>query len=86
MASYKIEISATAEKQLGKLSRADQIRVLRSILTLGLNPRPRGCRKLKGYDDIYRIRVGIFRVIYSIEEKKVLVIILKIGQRKDIYR
>ena len=76
MASYRIEVSKTAEKQLKRLSREDQKRVLAAILDLGSDPRPHGSRKLKGYDGIYRIRVGRFRVLYSVEEKKVLIIIL----------
>ena len=86
MARYRIEISATAEKQLGKLPRDDQVRIARAISLLAENPRPRGCRKLTGYEDIFRIRVGTYRVIYSVEQSEILIIILKIGRRKDIYR
>lgn len=86
MASYRIEVSATAERQIRRLERRDQIRVLRAIRTLAATPRPRGCRKLRGYDDVFRIRVGTFRVLYSVEPARILVIILKVGQRKDIYR
>ena len=86
MASYSVEVSATAERQIRRLERADQIRVLRAIRDLGATPYPRGCRKLRGYDDIYRIRVGTFRVLYSVEAERVLVIILKVGRRRDIYR
>jgi mRNA interferase RelE/StbE len=86
MASYKIEVSRTAEKQIRKLPKPDRVRVLRAILGLATLPRPRGCRKLRGYEDVYRIRVGTFRVLYSIEEKRVLIIILKVGKRKDVYR
>ncbi len=86
MARYKIEVSATAEKQLGKLPRNDQVRIARAISLLAETPRPRGCRKLTGYEDIFRIRVGTYRVIYSVEQAEILIIILKIGRRKDIYR
>ena len=86
MASYRIEVSATAERQIRRLERADQIRVLRAIRALGSVPRPRGCRKLRGWEDVFRIRVGGFRVLYSVEAARVLVIILKVGRRRDIYR
>ena len=86
MAKFRIEISRTAERQLKKLPREDQKRVAAAILGLGEDPRPQGSRKLTGYDDVYRIRVGRFRVLYSVEEKKVIVIVLKIGHRKDVYR
>ncbi len=84
MARYSIEISRTAEKQLKKLSRDDQHRVVRAILALAGDPRPQGSRKLTGYDDVFRIRVGRYRVLYSVSGKKLVVIILKIGHRKDV--
>ena len=86
MARYSIEISRTAEKQLEKLNRDDQHRVSRAILALADDPRPQGSRKLTGYDDVFRIRVGRYRVLYSVSGKKLIIIILKIGHRKDVYR
>jgi mRNA interferase RelE/StbE len=86
MARYSIEISRTAEKQLEKLNRDDQSRVGRALLALADDPRPRGSRKLTGYDDVFRIRVGRYRVLYSVSGKKLVIIILKIGHRKDVYR
>jgi mRNA interferase RelE/StbE len=86
MARYEIEISQTAEKQLKKLARRDQRRVVAAILALGEDPLPRGSRKLSGYDDVFRIRAGRYRIIYSLARRKLIVIILKIGQRKDAYR
>jgi mRNA interferase RelE/StbE len=86
MAPYRIEVSATAEKQLKKIRREDKVRILRSISLLATEPRPDGCRKMSGYDDIYRIRVGKHRVIYEIDGKRIVVIILKIGHRRDVYR
>ena len=85
MASYRLEVSATAERQIRKLNRADQIRILQAIRRLAANPWPRGCRKLRGFEDIYRIRVGTYRVIYSVENKRLLILILKVGHRRDIY-
>ena len=86
MASYSVEVSATAEKQIRKLERSEQVRVLRAITALAHEPRPRGSRKLAGFDDVYRIRVGVLRVLYGIEGRRLLVIVLKVGQRKDVYR
>lgn len=63
MARYSIEISRTAERQLGKLSRQNQRLVVKAIGGLADDPRPRGSRKLAGYDDLFRIRVGRFRVL-----------------------
>ena len=86
MARYEVEITRTAERQLKRLELPDHVRVVRSILDLAIDPYPRGSRKLSGYDDVFRIRVGRFRVIYSVSGTKLIVIILKIGHRKDIYR
>ncbi len=86
MASYEIEISRTAEKQLKKLPEKQQLRVVRAVLALADEPRPRGTRKLAGYEDVFRIRVGRFRVLYSVSESRLIVLILKIGHRKDVYR
>ena len=86
MGSYEIEISRTAEKQLKKLPAEDQLRVVRALLALAHEPHPRGSRKLTGYDDVFRIRVGRYRVLYSVVESRLVIIILKIGQRKGVYR
>jgi mRNA interferase RelE/StbE len=86
MSKYRIEVSASAEKQLRKLQKSDQVRVVRAIGALAQQPRPRGCRRLQGYDGVFRLRVGSFRIIYSIEDRRLLIIILKLGRRKDIYR
>jgi mRNA interferase RelE/StbE len=86
MAKYRVEISATAERQLRRLPHDDQVRVVRAALALGSEPRPPGSRKLQGYDDVFRIRVGTYRVLYSVEGRHLLVIILKVGHRKDVCR
>jgi mRNA interferase RelE/StbE len=86
MARYSLEISRTAEKQLRKLAAADRRRVARAMVALGDDPRPAGSRKLSGYDDVFRIRVGVFRIIYSVSGQRLVIIILKIGHRMDVYR
>jgi len=86
MASYEIDISRTAEKQLRRLAEEDQLRVARAVLALADEPRPRGSRKLSGYDDVFRIRVGHLRVLYSVSDARLVILVLKIGHRKDVYR
>ena len=86
MASYEIEISSTAEKQLRRLDRPTQIRLLKAITQLSGDPHPRGVRKLKGHTDVFRLRVGSYRVLYSVGERRLVVIVLKIGHRRKIYR
>ena len=86
MAKYDIEITRSAEKQLKRLPPDDQQRVVAAILPLSEDPFPRGSRKLSGYDDVFRIRVGRYRVLYSASGRKLIIIILKIGHRKNVYR
>jgi len=86
MGKYRIEVSATAERQIRKLPHADQLRVLRVIQSLATDPRPEGCRKLSGVDDVFRVRIGRYRVLYAIEDRRLVIIVLKVGDRKDIYR
>jgi mRNA interferase RelE/StbE len=86
MASYRIEVSATAERQIRKLVRPDQLRVLRVIAALAVDPRPPGCRKLSGFADVFRVRCGRYRVLYAVEDRRLVVLVLKVGDRKDVYR
>jgi mRNA interferase RelE/StbE len=86
MTEYRIQISATAERQLKRLRKDDQRRVVDAVKKLADEPRPRGCRKLHGYDDVYRVRVGVLRVIYAVEDDCLLVLVLKVGHRKAVYR
>jgi mRNA interferase RelE/StbE len=85
MAKYRLEISRTAERQLKKLPRDDQKRVVKAILQLADEPFPKGCRKLSGYEDVFRVRVGHYRVLYSAGGKKLILIVVKAGDRKGVY-
>ena len=83
---YKILISKSAERELDYFSENILVRVLKSIRKLEINPRPAGCKKLKGNDEtLYRIRTGDYRIIYSIDDEILIVDIRKVGHRKDIY-
>ncbi len=86
MGHHEVEISRTAEKQLRKLPRDVQERIVRRMLLLAEDPFPQGAKKLTGYDDVYRVRVGRYRILYSVSRRRLVIIILKVGQRKDIYR
>jgi len=86
MTEYQVQITATAERQLKRLSKTDQRRVVNVVTGLTDDPRPRGCRKLRGYDDVYRVRVGVLRIIYAIEDDRLLILVLKVGHRKAVYR
>ena len=86
MANYKIEITASAEKSLKKIPKKDLEKVVEAIQVLAISPFPSGCRKLKGEEDVYRVRQGNYRIIYEVIENKLIVLVLKIGHRKDIYK
>ena len=86
MAGYNILISASAEKALKKILKKDRIKIVRLIQTLAISPLPQGVRKLMGEQSVYRVRQGNYRVIYELKNKKLIILILKIGHRKDVYR
>ena len=83
---YRVVITSTAEKQLKKLPADIQRKLSAVIVSLSIEPRPYGSKKLSGTDCSYRVRTGDFRIIYDIFDKEVIVTVLKIGHRKDIYR
>lgn len=86
MARFELEITHSAEKQLRALDRVDQQRLAKAMLALAEDRRPRGSKKLSGYEDVFRIRVGRFRVLCSMAKKRLVILILKIGHRRDVYR
>ena len=78
-------ITPHARRQLLKMS-SDVLRRLEEAITgLGDEPRPQGARRLQGVEDLYRIRVGDYRVIYRIRDKAVVVLVVKIGHRREVY-
>jgi mRNA interferase RelE/StbE len=81
---FRIEFSRSALKFLKGLAKKDAGRIVQAIEGLSLDPRPNGCKKLKGTEG-YRIRIGDYRVVYSIEDSRLLISVVKIGNRKDIY-
>ena len=83
--SYKLFIERSAQKALSKIPSADQDKIINSIEMLSHKPRPDGCKKLSGRD-AWRIRVGNYRVIYEIDDKKFDILIVIIGHRRDVYR
>jgi len=85
--AYEIGFKSAALRQLRKLNTEVQVAVIRAVEDLANNPRPEGCKKLKGELSLYRIRVaGNYRVIYEIQDKQLVIAIVKIGHRRDVYR
>ena len=83
---YAVIIKASAQKQIAKLPAVYQNKVKTVILYLELNPRPHGYKKLIGSNNIYRIRVGIYRIVYEVEDKQLLIYVFDVDHRKDVYR
>jgi mRNA interferase RelE/StbE len=84
--TYQIEFANQAAKQFKTLPFQIQAQLKAKIDALSTNPRPYGVTKLAGEDDLYRIRSGDYRIIYTIQDQQLLVLIVKIGHRRDIYR
>lgn len=83
---YEIIIKPSAEKSFAKLPALQQRKIFSAIELLVTNPKPSGVKKLKSSVELYRIRVGDYRVIYSIENAVLIINVVKIGHRSDIYR
>lgn len=84
---YDIEISESAEKFLQKVPKKDRSRIIEKIDFLVDDPTPSGSIKLQGYKEaLYRIRSGNYRIIYSIKKDLLVVLVVEIGHRKEVYR
>ena len=85
MAGYKVYFKQSVEKDLRSIPKKDLHKILERISQLSQEPRPFGSEKLT-YQEKYRIRQGNYRIVYSIQDEQLSVWIVKIGDRKDIYR
>jgi len=83
---YKVELKKEAEKFIRKQTRTIQIQITTVLRKLCSNPRPVQAKKLAGMDELYRIRTGDYRIVYTIKDKKLVVLVVRIAHRKDIYR
>lgn len=84
--AYRIEFAPKAGRQFKALERSLQVRLGRRIDSLAENPRPHGIKKLSGEEELYRLRVGDYRIIYQIQEKRLIVLVVGVGHRADVYR
>jgi mRNA interferase RelE/StbE len=83
--TYAVEILRSAQKQLAKVDRQDRARIISAIRALAKEPRPSGSKKLSGRL-AWRIRIGVYRVIYEICDERLLVLVVTIGHRREVYR
>jgi mRNA interferase RelE/StbE len=82
---HRVELLTSAARAFAKLDARARRRIARRIDSLAADPRPSGAQKLRGADDIWRVRVGDYRILYSIHDL-LLVLVIKIGHRRDVYR
>jgi len=82
---YNLAIKRSAQKELDALEDRTFTHIDRKILALAENPRPAGCKKLKGYKDQWRVRVADWRVLYIIDDTAKLVTITRIAHRREVY-
>jgi mRNA interferase RelE/StbE len=83
---YRVLIKPSAAKEIEAIpQKKDRQRIVRRIQQLATDPRPPGVQKLSGHDR-YRLRQGSYRIIYGIEDKELIVYVVKVGHRKDVYR
>ena len=84
--SYRIEVKRSAAKALQKIPKADQKKIAGKIDSLAQDPPNPDITKMKGNNPFHKIRVGDYRVIYEIQEEVLIILIVKIGHRKDVYK
>ncbi len=86
MTTYRVEIARRAVKALAALPRLEQQRIRAAIDLLTDNPRPPGCVAMAGEARAYRVRVGDYRIIYEVLDARLVVQVVRIGHRRDVYR
>ncbi|HEY1093331.1 MAG TPA: type II toxin-antitoxin system RelE/ParE family toxin [Glycomyces sp.] len=83
---FRVEFTEEADKQLKSLDKPVRRRILLAVAKLEGNPRPEGVKKLKGKSDRWRIRVGDWRVLYKVEDGRLIVLVVMVGHRSKVYR
>ena len=86
MVPYQIEFSRQADRQFRNLPSQIQQRLKSRIDSLAATPRPHGSEKLSGADQLYRIRVGDYHIVYAVENDRLLILVVKVGHRREVYR
>lgn len=86
MEYYKVEWKSSAKKELKRLPRKTIQNIILAVEKLQCDPRPSGCRKIVGTKHTYRHRIGDYRVVYSIESRQLVIEIIRVGHRKDVYK
>ena len=86
MAGFRLIFRQSAARDLRRIPKRDVARILSRIRALTTEPRPRGVEKLVGQQQRYRLRQGRYRIIYEIQDEELLIVVVKVGHRRDVYR
>jgi mRNA interferase RelE/StbE len=84
--AFSVQLLPSAQRQLAKLDHPIRKRIAAAIDGLAEDPRPPGAKKLQGSDNIWRVRVGDYRILYEIHDRRALVLVVEIGHRREVYR
>ena len=84
--AYTVELSNRAKRELAALSANLQTRIVTALRKLEANPRSSGVSKLEGGENVYRLRVGDYRVLYEVHDTNLVVLVVKVGHRREVYR
>ncbi len=83
---YTVELRPVVRKQLDRITAKDRARILRRLAALADDPRPAGVTALAGADDLWRVRVGDYRIIYTIDGDRLVVTVVRVAHRREAYR
>jgi len=86
MMLYQVEITAPAARQMRRLPTADRARILNKIELLAMDPLPAGVKKLADEESTYRVRAGDYRIIYEIHSGELIIFVVRVKHRRDVYR
>ena len=86
MAVYLVEINRSAGREIVALPNNMRVRVLAAVDLLAADPRPHGVKSIKGHPGQFRIRVGDYRVVYEIKDAVLVVLVVRVGHRREVYR
>ena len=84
--TYRVDLTPQAQRQLKKIPGRDQQWIITTIESLAVEPRPHGCESIAGHRGYLRMRVGDFRVVYTVGDAVLRVIVVLVGHRRDVYR
>lgn len=85
-AAYRVLVSKRVRQQISRIDRSHQLRIRAALDLLTTEPRPPKCVVLSGFESTYRVRVGDYRILYSVHEEIRVIAVIRVGHRRDVYR